>query len=157
MSAELLRPAPDGTTVRRSAQYCTFWVADLFLGVDVLNVQEVLRHQEMTAVPRAPEVVQGLINLRGQIVTAIDLRRRLGLPDRDPDQLPINVVVHVVDEAISLLVDDVDDVIALDPSTREAVPSTLRADLRSLLTATYQLPGRLLLELNTAVAATPAL
>jgi len=60
----------------------TFFVADLFFGVDVLRVQEVLRFQQMTRVPLAPDVIEGLINLRGQIVTAIDMRRRLGLPPR---------------------------------------------------------------------------
>src|SRR5579859_4923286 len=63
-----------------SGQFSTFFVADLFFGVDVLNVQEVLRFQQMTPVPQAPRVIEGLINLRGQIVTAIDMRRRLGLP-----------------------------------------------------------------------------
>ena len=65
-------------SARTSGQYSTFFVADLFFGVDVLHVQEVLRFQQMTHVPQAPEVVEGLINLRGQIVTAIDMRRRLG-------------------------------------------------------------------------------
>ena len=65
-----------------SGQFSTFYVADLFFGVDVLRVQEVLRFQQMTHVPKAPDVIEGLINLRGQIVTAIDLRRRLKLPPR---------------------------------------------------------------------------
>ncbi len=70
-----------------SGQFSTFFVADLFFGVDVLRVQEVLRFQQMTRVPQAPEVIEGLINLRGQIVTAIDMRRRLRLPPRagEPD------------------------------------------------------------------------
>src|SRR5579863_9425251 len=67
-------------SVRTSGQLSTFFVADLFFGVNVLRVQEVLRFQQMTRVPQAPEVIEGLINLRGQIVTAIDMRRRLGLP-----------------------------------------------------------------------------
>ena len=65
-----------------SGQFATFFVADLFFGLDVLRVQEVLRFQQMTRVPQAPDVIEGLINLRGQIVTAIDMRRRLGLPTR---------------------------------------------------------------------------
>ena len=63
-------------------QFCTFYINRLLFGVEVETVQEVIRHQEMTGVPLAPEVVAGLINLRGQIVTAIDLRRRLGVRDR---------------------------------------------------------------------------
>ena len=73
-------------------QYCTFHLGDLFLGVEVQKIQEVIRYQEMTPVPLTSPVVQGLINLRGQIVTAIDLRRRLELPPRQEGQLPMNVV-----------------------------------------------------------------
>ena len=77
-----------------SGQFSTFFVADLFFGVDVLRVQEVLRFQQMTRVPQAPDVIEGLINLRGQIVTAIDMRRRLRLPPRAGDQTPMNMVVR---------------------------------------------------------------
>ena len=92
-------------------QYCTFYLDGHYFGVDVLKVQEVIRYQEMTRVPLAPPVVRGLINLRGQIVTAIDLRRRLDLPDRPADQLPVNVVVQTDDGAVSLLVDEIGDVL----------------------------------------------
>ena len=71
-------------------QYCTFYVDGQFFGLDVLDVQEIIRYQEMTRVPLAPPVVRGLINLRGQIVTALDLRRRLELRDRPADQLPVS-------------------------------------------------------------------
>src|ERR1700756_3340938 len=90
-----------------SGQFSTFFVADLFFGVDVLRVQEVLRFQQMTRVPQAPEVIEGLINLRGQIVTAIDMRRRLRLPPRAGDQMPTNVGVRNDDGAVFLLVDEI--------------------------------------------------
>src|SRR4051794_10190615 len=90
-----------------SAQFSTFSLAGLLLGVEVLQVQEVIRYQEMTRVPLAPAEVRGLINLRGQIVTAIDLRRRLGLPDRAEHEQPMNVVVRTSDGVISLLVDEI--------------------------------------------------
>ena len=64
-------------TARSSREYATFFVDGLFFGIDVLQVQEVLRYQEMTQVPLAPAVIEGLINLRGQIVTAVDMRGRL--------------------------------------------------------------------------------
>ena len=86
-------------------QFCTFCVDGLFFGVEVLKVQEVIRYQAMTPVPLAPAVVNGLINLRGQIVTAIDLRRALGLSDRPAGSLPMNVVVRTDDGVVSLLVD----------------------------------------------------
>src|ERR1700693_6294786 len=103
--------------VEGSGQFSTFFVADLFFGVDVLNVQEVLRFQQMTPVPQAPQVIEGLINLRGQIVTAIDMRRRLGLPPRPGDQTPMNIVVRSDDSAISLLVDEIGDVVDVDEAT----------------------------------------
>ena len=77
-----------------SRQFCTFYLNDLLFGVEVQTVQEVIRYQAMTRVPTASRVVSGLINLRGQIITAIDLRRQLGMPDRSPDNLPMNVVVR---------------------------------------------------------------
>ena len=98
-----------------SGQFSTFFVADLFFGVDVLSVQEVLRFQHMTRVPQAPEVIEGLINLRGQIVTAIDMRRRLRLPPHAGDQTPMNMVVRTEDGAVSLLVDEIGDVLMWTP------------------------------------------
>src|SRR5438046_2560899 len=93
------------------AQYCTFMVADLFFGIDVRRVQEVLRGQEVTPVPRAPAVIEGLINLRGQIVPAVDVRRRLGLAPRSADAQPMNMVVRTEEGAASLLVDEIGDVL----------------------------------------------
>src|SRR6185436_963350 len=91
-------------------QYCTFFLDGLFFGVEVQHVQEVIRYQEMTRVPLAARVVSGLINLRGQIVTAIDLRRRLALPELPGGKLPMNIVVRTEDGIVSLLADEVGDV-----------------------------------------------
>src|SRR5206468_4583870 len=96
----------------------------LFFGVDVLTVQEVICYQEMTRVPLASKVVSGLINLRGQIVTAIDLRRRLELRERPADRLPMNVVVRTDDGAVSLLVDEIGDVLEVDEESFERPPET---------------------------------
>ena len=71
-------------------QYCTFYLENLCFGVDVLKIQEVFRHNDETKVPLASQVVKGLINLRGQILTAIDLRSLLGMEDRPGDQNPVN-------------------------------------------------------------------
>src|SRR5450631_2549347 len=108
MATENVFSKPDLSPVdlaQSSGQFATFFVADLFFGVDVLRVQEVLCFQHMTCVPKAPGVVEGLINLRGQIVTAIDMRRRLGLPERAGGQTPMNMVVRTDGGAVSLLVD----------------------------------------------------
>jgi purine-binding chemotaxis protein CheW len=129
-------------------QYCTFFVDGHYFGLDVLKVQEIIRYQEMTRVPLAPPVVRGLINLRGQIVTAIDLRRRLGLRDRPVDQLPVNVIVQTDDGAVSLLVDEIGDVLEVSEKLFEGPPETLKGPARELIHGAYKLEDRLLLILD---------
>src|SRR5262249_4563886 len=114
-------------------QYCTFFLDGHYFGIDVLRVQEVIRFQQMTRVPLAPSVVRGLINLRGQIVMGIDLRRRLDLKDRPAEQLPVNVVVKTDDGAISLLVDEIGDVVEVAEKHFELPPETLRGSARELV------------------------
>jgi purine-binding chemotaxis protein CheW len=130
-------------------QFCTFFIQGLLFGVEVETVQEVIRHQEMTGVPLAPSVVAGLINLRGQIVTAIDLRRRLGVRDRLEGELPMNVVVRTGDGAVSLLVDEIGDVVEVEGSNFEATPDTLAGTSRELIRGVYKLKNELLLVLDT--------
>jgi len=132
-----------------SGQFSTFFVADLFFGVDVLRVQEVLRFQQMTPVPLAPEVIEGLINLRGQIVTAIDMRRRLQLPPRAGDRTPMNMVLRTDDGAVSLLVDEIGDVLDVDEAAWEQPPDNLDPAVRDLIRGVYKLKDRLLLVLDT--------
>jgi len=139
---------PRSEAAESSGQFSTFFVADLFFGVDVLNVQEVLRYQQMTPVPQAPEVIEGLINLRGQIVTAIDMRRRLGLPPRAEDKSPMNIVVRTSDGAVSLLVDEIGDVLDMDAAAYERPPENLASAARDLIRGIYKLKGRLLLVLD---------
>ncbi len=136
-------------TVRTNGQLSTFFVADLFFGVDVLRVQEVLRFQQMTHVPKAPEVIEGLINLRGQIVTAIDLRRRLKLPPRAGGQVPTNMVIRTDDGAVSLLVDEIGDVLDVNAATYERPPENLDPAAREIIHGVYKLKDRLLLVLDT--------
>ncbi len=139
-------------------QFCTFLLADLYLGIEVLKVQEVIREQSMTRVPLAPATVSGLINLRGQIVTALDLRARLGLAPRPPGQAPMNVVVRTDEGAVSLLVDEIGDVLVVPETAFERPPETLRAGVRELIRGVYKLPDRLLLALDVekALALEPA-
>jgi purine-binding chemotaxis protein CheW len=139
---------PKSEPSEASGQFSTFFVGDLFFGVDVLNVQEVLRFQQMTPVPQAPGVIEGLINLRGQIVTAIDMRRRLRLPPRAGDKSPMNIVVRTTDGAVSLLVDEIGDVLDMDPATYERPPENLDPAARELIRGIYKLKGRLLLVLD---------
>ena len=132
-----------------ATQICTFTVDDLMLGVEVTQVQEVIRSQTMTRVPLASRVIHGLINLRGQIVTALDLRRRLDLPDRPDGDAPVNVVVRTDDGAVSLLVDEIGDVLDVPEGAFERPPETLAGPARDLIRGAYKLDGRLLLILDT--------
>ena len=132
-------------------QYCTFLVDGLYFGVDVLRVQEVIRPLEMTRVPLAPPAIKGLINLRGQLVTAIDLRTTLGLATRPAGAEPMNVVIRTDDGGISLLVDQIGDVIAPDENAFERPPETLSLAARAFIKYVYKLPTQLLLVLDTAM------
>jgi purine-binding chemotaxis protein CheW len=133
-------------------QFCTFYVDSLFLGIDVQQIQEVIRYQGMTRVPLATASISGLINLRGQIVTAIDLRCKLGLPLRHPESPPMNVVVRDGENAVSLLVDRIGDVLEVDDDLFESPPSTVHTSVRGLIVGAYKLPDRLMLVLDTSRA-----
>jgi purine-binding chemotaxis protein CheW len=132
-----------------SRQFATFLVNDLFFGVGVREVQEVLRFQAMTRVPLAPKVLRGLINLRGQIVTAIDMRERLGIPPAERAELPINLIVRADEGAVSLLVDEIGDVIDVDSASFERVPETFSEGIKQIIDGVYKLDGQLLLVMNT--------
>lgn len=130
-------------------RFATFRLDSLLFGVEVREVQEVIRYQEMTRVPLAPAMIQGLINLRGQIVTAIDLRQRLELAPREPDALPMNVVIRSDDGAVSLLVDEIGDVVEVENEAFEKTPEILKGVAREVVTGIYKLKDRLLLILDT--------
>lgn len=129
-------------------QLCTFVLGDLAFGVEVKHVQEVMRFQPMTRVPLASVNVRGILNLRGQIVTAIDVRARLGLPPLSDAQEPMNVVLRTSDGVVSLLVDDIGDVLEVGAAHFERVPETLSAVLRDIVHGVYKLERRLLLLLD---------
>ncbi len=130
-------------------QFATFFLGDSYFGVEVERVQEILRSQEMTPVPLSSPVIRGLINLRGQIVTAIDLRRRLGLPSPIDGQPLMNVVVRSSGGSVSLLVDDIGDVVEAEQSTFERPPDTLDGDARKMIRGVHKLDERLMHVLDT--------
>lgn len=136
-------------TITESKSYCTFRVNNLLFGVEVQNVQEVLRSQPTTHVPLSPPVVHGLMNLRGQIVSALSFRERLGLPPNDPGTQPMNIVIRSSEGPISILVDEIGDVIKVDESQFEPAPETLRGAQRELTRGAYKLENGLLLILDT--------
>lgn len=128
-------------------QLCTFTVDDLTFGVEVTKVQEVLRAQPMTRVPLASDMIRGLINLRGQIVTAVDLRACLGFSPRAAHEEPMNVVIRGAEGCVSLLVDSIGDVIEVASDAFEPPPSTMRAVHRQMIESVCKLPRQILLVL----------
>jgi purine-binding chemotaxis protein CheW len=144
-----LRGEVGRTVVANTQQFCTFLLQGQLFGVPVQEVREVLQYQGMTRVPLVSEVVRGLINLRGQIVMAVDLRRRLGMEDRSDSRLPMNVVVQTDEGAVSFLVDEIGGVLEADEKDFEQPPETLQGQARELLRGVYKLEGRLMHVLNT--------
>ena len=130
-------------------QLCTFYVGDGYFGIPVEQVQEVVRPQPITSVPLAPKVVRGLINLRGQILTAIDLRYRLGLGEPGDQAKLMNVVVRTDESPVSFLVDEIGDVVEVDNSTFEPAPEMLAPNVRSMILGVHKLPDRLMHVLDT--------
>ena len=131
----------------------TFRIGNDLFGIPVEDVQEVTRSYEVTPVPLAPESVTGLMNLRGQVVTVVDLRRRLGYPARDGAASASNVVVRpaageVTGGAVSLLVDHVEGFVDVADEQFAERPESVTGPAREMVTGAYQLPGRLLLALD---------
>jgi len=126
------------------SQVCTFRIGSAYLGIEVLDVQEVLFRADVTWVPRAERGIYGLINLRGQIATAIDIGMCLGL-SRSGAADPVHVVIRHGGESVSLVVDKIGDVLTLDPELVDPPPVTLDESKRALLRGAYQLDDDLLL------------
>ena len=131
-----------------SQQFCTFSLGPLLFGVHVRSIQEIIRHHEMTRVPTASPLVRGLINLRGQIVLSIDLHRRIGLAAKPTETDPINVIIRTDDRPMSLLVDEVGDILDFGDGAPEPPPETIQHKIRHFLRGIYRLPDRLLLVLD---------
>ena len=119
-------------------QLVTFTTGEYSFGIDVLEVQEVLKRQQMTLVPLAPDEIRGLINLRGHIVTAIGMRQRLRLGARRDNDEEMNLIVSLRDGVASLVVDSVGDVISLDPSMYKPRPRALKAPLKEMVLGVYE-------------------
>ena len=131
-----------------SKQLCTFRLAGHLYGIGLETLQEVTRHIPMTPVPASPPWVAGLLSLRGQIMSAFDLRTRLKLPPRDKGTLPMNVVVLHDRELICLLVDSISDIIFVQEEDFSPAPSTMDATLQKFISGAYKLKDELVVELN---------
>lgn len=130
-------------------QLSTFFVGEMFMGINVMSVQEVITYQEATVVPLSSDEVAGLINLRGRIITAIDMRKLLGLGDRETNTEAKIVVVHDDSEVVGIIVDDVGDVYKVKRDFYEDTPSTLNKLCKKLIKCVYKLEDKLLLELKS--------
>ena len=131
-----------------SLQICTFYLDDLYLGIEVTVVQEIVRFHKMTPVPLASPVISGLMNLRGQILTVIDLRKRFGLPAVSENKSSMNVIVNTDGKPVSLLVDEIGDVIIMNPDCFEKPPDTLTGPAKDFFLGAYMLSEKLLLLLD---------
>ncbi|MGK7867246.1 chemotaxis protein CheW [Falsiroseomonas sp. E2-1-a20] len=143
--------------MRTQATHSAIADADLFLtlavagqacGVPVLVVRDVLGPQTITRIPLAPPEVAGSLNLRGRIVTAVDLRRRLGLPIREPDRQPMSIVVEIAGELYSMLADSVGEVVPLRQEDSASNPPTLDAVWRDVSRGVHRRDGQLLIVLD---------
>jgi purine-binding chemotaxis protein CheW len=127
----------------------TLLVAGRLCGIPVPRVRDVLRGEQIARVPLAPAGIAGVLNLRGRIVTAVDLRNRLGLPAAEPGAPRMSVVVEHENELYSLLADGVREVLSLSGEEREDAPATLSDAWREHASAVHRLPEGLLIELDT--------
>ncbi len=131
-----------------NVQFTTFWLADELFGVDALQVQEILPYQQLTSVPLAPEYVKGLINLRGQIVTVLDLRRRLGFDPLDDKTTGTNLIVNADEGPMSVFVDDIGNVLDIQTDRLTPPPGTVRGVAAHYIKEVCQLEEQLLIILE---------
>jgi purine-binding chemotaxis protein CheW len=128
--------------------FVTFRLGEHLFGIDIAEVQEVLRSQEITRVPLAAPAVRGVINLRGRIIPTVDLRRCFEMEALAPDRAPAHIVIRGAGSApASLLVDEIGDVVNTTSASYAVTPPTLRGRARDLLVGVYKLQGEILLVL----------
>jgi purine-binding chemotaxis protein CheW len=140
----------DDTNQQQEDVFVTLSVADQLCGIPVLSVRDILGPQVITRIPLAPPEVAGSLNLRGRIVTAIDLRRRLNLPAAAQGAIRMSVVAEQGNELYALLVDQVSEVMSLPRHQFEANPPTLPPQWARFSTGIYRLQGRLLAVLDVS-------
>lgn len=106
-------------------EFSTFYVGGALCGINILNIQEINKHFEITKVPQAPEYIEGILNLRGRIVTIIDLGKKLGLAPVNKNKDNRNIIVNSEDEHIGLLIDSISDVVSAGKDSIEPSPSNI--------------------------------
>lgn len=140
----------DGVAVLETDDFVTMTIRGQLFGIPVLQVQDVLGSQKITRIPLAPREVAGSLNLRGRIVTAIDVRLRLGLEPADADAKRMSIVVDHQGELYSLMVDSVGEVLSVPASSHERNPATLDPVWRDVSEGIYRLDGQLMIVLDVS-------
>ncbi len=119
-------------------ELATFYIGDALCGMDILKVQEINKLMQMTKVPQAPDYVLGILNLRGQIVTILDLGKKLGLGETDISQNPRNIIVNSAGGHVGLLVRAISDVVSADMEKRERAPANMSGIQGEFFTGVYK-------------------
>ncbi|WP_334129504.1 chemotaxis protein CheW [Sneathiella sp.] len=135
-------------TNSKMQDYVTIHIADQLFGIPVLQVHDVLRGLKLTRIPLAPPEVAGALNLRGRIVTAINVRKRLGLPDLAIDSEGMSIVVEHHGEPYSLMIDNVGEVLSLDLNGLQPTPVTMDSCWKEISGGVYRLEDKLLVVLQ---------
>ncbi|MAZ02622.1 MAG: chemotaxis protein CheW [Sneathiella sp.] len=135
-------------TTSNMQEYVTILIADQLFGIPVLEVHDVLRDLKLTKIPLAPAEVAGALNLRGRIVTAIDVRKRLGLSQLEQEDGGMSIVVEHQGEPYSLMIDSVGEVLTLDVNDLQPTPVTLNACWKEISGGVYRLEDKLLVVLQ---------
>ncbi len=125
-------------------ELATFYVGNALCGMDILKVQEINKLMQMTKVPQAPEYVIGILNLRGQIVTIIDLGKKLGLGETDLTQDPRNIIVNSEGGHVGLLVRQISDVVEADMEKKEHAPANMGGIQGEFFTGVYKTDNELI-------------
>jgi purine-binding chemotaxis protein CheW len=139
------RPAAGSKTI---VELATFYIGDALCGMDILKIQEINKLMQMTKVPQAPDYVLGILNLRGQIVTIIDLGKKLGLGTTDITQDPRNIIVNSAGGHVGLLVRKISDVVSVDMGKRESAPANMRGIQGEYFNGVYKTDTNLIGILN---------
>ncbi len=129
-------------------EYVTAVIGGQLFGLPILNVQDVFLPERLTRVPLAPAEIAGVLNLRGRIVTLVDMRRLLGLSEREQDAAVMAIGVETRGESYGLLIDSVGEVLKLDEAAREPAPINLDPRLSRVCAGIYRLDGQLLVVLD---------
>ena len=133
------------STPQNLTEYVTAMIGGQLFGLPIVRVQDVFIPERLTRVPLAPPEIAGVLNLRGRIVTLIDLRRRFGLAERDAGDAVMAIGVEARGESYGLLIDSVGEVLKLDDATREANPINLERGLARVSSGIHRLDGQLLI------------